>query len=65
MDDEQLAKFLGVAGKKGEHKIVSGISPEQRHVYQQMLDTEAALMAWMDGRGPKPPGVIVCMRRKR
>ena len=65
MTDQQLAEFLGIAGKKGEAEIIAKITPAHRALYERMATLEAEVAAWRAGTGPKPTGVIICERRRR
>lgn len=60
MSDEEMAVFLGIAGKKGCAKIMASLTAERRAAYEAMAETEVALNLWQAGVGPKPEGVIIC-----
>jgi len=60
MTDAELAAFLGVSGRKGEDKIMAGITPEQRALYERMANLEVEVKLWQAGLVPKPEGVIIC-----
>ncbi len=64
MNDEQLAKWLGIAGKKGCAEILAAITPEQRKEYEEFAEVEAQIILYDQGLGPLPPGVIACGRKQ-
>lgn len=60
MNDQELAKWLGIAGTKQEAAIMAAITPEKRAKYEDFAKVEAEIMLWDAGLGPLPPGVIAC-----
>lgn len=55
MTDEELAVYLGIAKAKECGRIMAGITPEQRDMYERMAWVEEEVRA-----GRIPQGVIVC-----
>ncbi len=64
MDDEQLAKWLGIAGTKECAAIMAKITPEKRREYEDFAEVEAQVILYDKGLGPLPPGVIACREHK-
>jgi hypothetical protein len=60
MTDDELAAFLGIAGKSGADKTMASITPAERELYDRMANLETEVALWQEGLGPKPKGVIVC-----
>jgi len=60
MNNEELAEFLGIAGKAEHDRIMAAITPEKLALYEEMNRVEWELKLWTSCAGPKPKGVIVC-----
>ena len=65
MTDDELATYLGIAKSKNRDAIMAAITPERRAVYEEMALKELAIRLYLDGKGPRPAGVIVCRQRPR
>lgn len=65
MTDEELAKFMGIAGHSKAPAIIAALTPEKRALYESMATVEIELDLWLAGLGPKPKGVLVDLARKR
>jgi hypothetical protein len=65
MTDDELARFLGIAGHSKAPAIIAALKPTERAMYDSMATVETELKLWQDGLGPKPKGVIICGCGKR
>ncbi len=59
MTDEQLAEFIGIAGEPKAQKLIDGLSPEKRALFERMARLETEYKLWQDGLGPKPSGILL------
>jgi hypothetical protein len=59
MDDEALAKFLGIHGDPRWQKAIATLPAEKRRAYERMHQVTVELDLWQAGLGPKPSGVMV------
>lgn len=66
MNDDELAKFLGIDDCDPEKvaKYLSSMDPKRRAGYERMARVCDELTLWQAGVGPKPECVIVCAPRK-
>jgi hypothetical protein len=39
------------------------LTPRQRLAYRRLLDAEMGVKLWLEGKGPKPGGIIICDAR--
>jgi hypothetical protein len=65
MDDDELAKYLGIADIAPEKraKFIASIPPERRRLYERMKQVEIEAALWAQGLGPKPQGVLIDTER--
>lgn len=60
MTDRDLAVFIGIGDDPNWPKLIAGLAPEKRAVFERMSRVTIELQLWEAGLGPKPSGVIVC-----
>lgn len=60
VNDAELAEYLGIAHAIERDRIMAKITPEERATYEAMKTAEEDIKLWLEGVGPKPPGIIVC-----
>lgn len=65
LTDAELAVYLGISKAKERDKIIARITPAQRAVYEEMALTELGIKLFLDGKGPRPKGVLLCGRNRR
>lgn len=58
--DEQLARHLQVSVE-----MVRALDAKSRAAHENLFLTELGIKLWLAGKGPRPPGVIVCRQRQR
>jgi hypothetical protein len=63
MTDEQLKKFLGIAGYAEADRYIKAMSSEKRDLFDRMATLETELALWQEGLGPKPTGVLIDTER--
>lgn len=63
MTDDELAKWLGIAGTKQCAAIMAAMTAEERAEHEAFAAVEAEIILWDKGLGPLPSGVIVCNRK--
>lgn len=63
MTDDELAKFLGIAGHPKAQAVIAALPPAKRALYDRMAGLETELTLWQEGLGPKPAGVLLDTER--
>lgn len=61
MTDRELAKLLGIDPDTEPkwQKVIDGLTPLRRQLYERMADLEVDVALWAEGLGPKPAGVLI------
>jgi hypothetical protein len=65
MDDNELAKYLGIADDPRAPAVVKSLPPEKRALFERMAQVEIEVNLWSEGLGPKPAGVLIDFDRRR
>lgn len=65
MTDQEIAEYLGIAKAVDRELLLRRMSKKDRQAIEQMRDMERQVIAHLEGRAPKPPGVILCTRNRR
>jgi hypothetical protein len=59
MNNDELARFLGIKDEPKCTAVIAALSPEKRALFNRMAEIEIAAALWMEGLGPKPSGVLI------
>lgn len=64
MNDEELADYLNLDKTNADTMaIIQAMPAGQRKVLERMATLEDEVQAWVEGRGPKPKGVLIDLQR--
>lgn len=56
MTDDELIAFLGIEQESFRDRFIASVTPIQRQMFDRMREVEL----YDQGKGPCPPGVILC-----
>lgn len=64
MTDGEMAKWLGMETLPNWQAIIAGLAPNRRAAFERMARLETEVTDWLEGRGPKPTGVLLDFPRR-
>jgi hypothetical protein len=59
MNDEELAKGLGLYSDPRWPQAIAKLTPKKRVHYERMLNVTTELQVWEAGAGPLPAGILI------
>lgn len=64
MTDSELAIWLGIGAEPNWQVLVEGIPLPRRLAFERMAKLEREVTEWLEGRAPKPKGVLLDFPRR-
>jgi hypothetical protein len=64
VSDEELIRYLGLAGEPKAQRVIANLTPAKRACYERMASLETDLFLWENGLGPRPSNVLIDYPRK-